>query len=69
MSRGLTVAGAIALVLTLCACSQFPTNTSEGIMKAAPGDPAGSASIGTGSVTMNGGVPIEAKAAGIGLSP
>ena len=40
-----------------------------GIMQADPKDPAGSASIGTGSVTSGGEVPYEAKAAGIGLGP
>ena len=67
MSRGLTISAVIVLVLAAPGCSQW--NPNEGIMKAAPGDPAGSASIGTGSVTMLGGVPPEAKAAGIGLGP
>jgi hypothetical protein len=38
-------------------------------MQAAPGDPAGSANIGTGSVTTNAMIPQEAWSAGIGLGP
>jgi hypothetical protein len=40
-----------------------------GIMREDPNDPAGSASIGTGSVTSNSTIPPEAWAAGIGLGP
>jgi hypothetical protein len=39
------------------------------IMRSVQGDPAGSANIGTGSVTVNSAVPDEAKAAGIGIGP
>ena len=42
---------------------------SGAIMQADPIDPAGSASIGTGSVTSGSTIPAEAKAAGIGLGP
>jgi hypothetical protein len=39
------------------------------IMRSVQGDPAGSANIGTGSVTVNSSIPNEAKAAGIGIGP
>jgi hypothetical protein len=39
------------------------------IMQTAPGDPIGSANIGTGSVTVNSMIPPEAKAAGMGTGP
>jgi hypothetical protein len=39
------------------------------IMQTAPGDPVGSANIGTGSVTVNSMIPPEAKAAGMGTGP
>jgi hypothetical protein len=40
-----------------------------GIMQTDPADPAGSASIGTGSVTSNSMISPEAWSAGIGLGP
>jgi hypothetical protein len=59
---------AISLLITLatagCAGLDGP-----GIMQTDPADPAGSASIGTGSVTSNASIPAEARAAGIGLGP
>ena len=57
-----------ALAFLLTGCSQWTTGGTP-IMQTDPADPAGSASIGTGSVTSGGVVPPEAKAAGIGLSP
>ena len=59
---------AISLFLTLTAtgCAGL---SGPGINQTDPTDPAGSASIGTGSVTSNSTVPYEAKAAGLGLGP
>lgn len=64
----LIVALAVALASTVAGCSVMQGHGGA-IMQAAPGDPAGSANTGTGSVTTGGGIPEEAKAAGIGLSP
>ena len=54
------------LVLALAGCADL---RGPGIMREDPNDPAGSASIGTGSVTSNSTIPDEAKAAGMGLAP
>ena len=64
--RTILVVSAVALSAVGCAAMQ---NTDGAIMRGAAGDPAGSANIGTGSVTTNSTVPPEAKAAGIGLGP
>lgn len=53
----------VTLVMTGC------TLSGPAIMQEDPNDPAGSASIGTGSVTSGSTIPEEAKAAGIGLAP
>jgi hypothetical protein len=68
MSRTLILALSIALAAAVAGCSDM-RNARPGIMQTAPGDPVGSANIGTGSVTTGSTVPPEAKAAGIGLSP
>ena len=60
----LAISVLIALATAGCAGAGGP-----GIMKTDPADPAGSASIGTGSVTSNSSIPDEARAAGIGLGP
>ncbi len=60
---------AIAAVVAIVAGCSDMRGAGPGIMQAAPNDAAGSANIGTGSVTTGSAVPIEAKAAGIGLSP
>ena len=59
---------ALALLASLAttACSGL---TGPGIMQTDPADPAGSASIGTGSVTSNSMIAPEAWSAGIGLGP
>ena len=54
----------VTLTTTGCAGLSGP-----GINQTDPQDPAGSASIGTGSVTSNSTIPYEAKAAGMGLAP
>jgi hypothetical protein len=59
---------AVSLLMTL-ASSGCASWTGPGIMREDPNDPAGSASIGTGSVTSNSTIPEEARAAGMGLSP
>jgi hypothetical protein len=58
----------VMLALSAVGCADMQ-NRDAGIMRAAPGDPAGSANIGTGSVTTNSTIPPEAKAAGIGIGP
>ena len=68
MSGRQTMCAVIALAIVMAGCSELERQGGA-IMQAAPGDPAGSASIGTGSVTMLGGIPPEAKSAGIGLAP
>jgi hypothetical protein len=60
------IACALAIAAVSAGCG-FDTNT--GIMRAAPGDPVGSANTGTGSVTVNSTIPPEAKSAGIGIGP
>jgi len=59
---------ALVLALLTFGCAGFQSG-SQPIMQAAPGDPIGSANIGTGSVTVNASIPPEAKSAGIGLGP
>jgi len=59
---------ALSILMTL-ATSGCASWSGPGIMREDPNDPAGSASIGTGSVTSNSSIPGEAWAAGIGLSP
>ena len=59
---------ALVLILLTSGCAGF-TSGGQAIMQTAPGDPIGSANIGTGSVTVNAGIPPEAKSAGIGLAP
>ena len=59
---------AFVLVLLTCGCAGFQSGD-QAIMQTVPGDPIGSANIGTGSVTVNAGIPPEAKSAGIGLAP
>jgi hypothetical protein len=56
------------LAFSAAGCADMQ-NRDAGIMRTAPGDPAGSANIGTGSVTTNSTIPPEAKAAGIGIGP
>jgi hypothetical protein len=68
MIAKLTVAAGVVLAICAAGCSQMPTG-GAGIMRADPGDPVGSANIGTGSVTTGSTIPPEAKAAGIGLGP
>lgn len=65
MSRT-AIAFAIAFSVLSAGCG---FDTSTGIMRAAPGDPVGSANTGTGSVTVNSMIPPEAKSAGIGIGP
>lgn len=68
MLKTMTAAFSIALAVWAAGCSNMQS-TDAGIMREAPGDPVGSANIGTGSVTTGSTVPDEAKAAGMGLSP
>ena len=56
----------ILATLAITGCTSI---SGPGIAQADPNDPAGSASIGTGSVTSGSVVPPEAKAAGIGIGP
>jgi hypothetical protein len=60
---------ALAAVLLSAGCANWNAGTGTGIMRTEPGDPAGSANIGTGSVTTGATIPQEAKSAGIGLGP
>jgi hypothetical protein len=69
MTRTLTIAFSLTLALSAAGCSGMQSGDSGTIMRSAQGDPAGSANIGTGSVTVNSAVPQEAKAAGIGIGP
>jgi hypothetical protein len=66
MSKTLLVISILITVVTTGCGGGF---SGPGIMQTDPNDPAGSASIGTGSVTSNSTIPEEAKAAGIGLGP
>jgi len=59
---------ALVLALVTSGCAGFQSG-GQAIMQTAPGDPIGSANIGTGSVTVNASIPPEAKSAGIGLGP
>ncbi|MES2564945.1 MAG: hypothetical protein V4637_19805 [Pseudomonadota bacterium] len=68
MFTKLTWSASFALALFAAGCSQTPRG-GETIMQTVSGDPAGSANIGTGSVTTGSTIPNEAKAAGIGLGP
>lgn len=58
----------LAVAVSASGCGNM-TSTTDAIMQATPGDPVGSANIGTGSVTVGGVMPEEAKAAGIGIGP
>ena len=66
MSKTMKIALGAALALLITGCAQ---DMGPGIMQTAPGDPIGSANIGTGSVTTGSTIPAEAKSAGIGLAP
>jgi hypothetical protein len=66
--KTVAIAFTIAFAVAATGCSGMPS-TSGAIMRADPGDPVGSANIGTGSVTTNSTIPPEAKAAGMGLAP
>jgi hypothetical protein len=68
MFAKLTLAAGFTLAICTAGCSQMPAG-GGGIMRADPGDPTGSANIGTGSVTTGSTIPPEARAAGIGLGP
>jgi hypothetical protein len=68
MRKTQTVAVILLLALSAAGCGSMQTSA-EAINQTAPGDPAGSANIGTGSVTVGATIPYEAKAAGMGLSP
>ena len=68
MWNKLTIVTSAALVLCLTGCAGMQSGGAP-IMQTTPGDPAGSANIGTGSVTVNSMTPPEAAAAGIGLGP
>ena len=68
MFRTLAIATGVALTLLTPACADV-RNQQGAIMQTVPGDPAGSASIGTGSVTTNSMIAPEAWSAGIGLGP
>jgi hypothetical protein len=61
-----SVISSALLALCLAGCAGM---RGEPIMQTAPGDPVGSANIGTGSVSTNSTIPPEAKAAGMGLGP
>ena len=65
MSKRLAIRMCVVFSLATAGCAGLDPST--GIMREDPGDPAGSASIGTGSVTTNSTISSEAKAAGIGL--
>ena len=68
MFKTATIALSLSAVLSAAGCSSMQSETG-GIMMTVPGDPVGSANIGTGSVTVGSVMPDEAKAAGIGLGP
>ncbi|MGZ5094794.1 MAG: hypothetical protein ACXWCY_26550 [Burkholderiales bacterium] len=69
MTKTLTIAFSVTLALSAVGCSGMQSRDNGTIMRSVQGDPAGSANIGTGSVTVNSTVPDEAKAAGIGIGP
>ena len=61
---------AMTFSCALCAAGCSNVGGAPGsIMMAVPGDPIGSANIGTGSVTVGSVMPEEAKSAGIGIGP
>jgi hypothetical protein len=66
MNKKTVLATCVLLTLASAGCSGL---TGPGIMQTDPADPAGSASIGTGSVTSNSMIAPEAWSAGIGLGP
>jgi hypothetical protein len=68
MLRMTSAIAGLALIVLASGCAGM--GKGEGaIMQEAMGDPAGSASIGTGSVTVNSMIAPEAWSAGIGLAP
>ena len=67
MSNRLKSLSVAAIVACIAGCAG--TGREDAIMQTAPGDPIGSANIGTGSVTVGASIPAEAKAAGMGLAP
>jgi len=68
MFRIVLATAAVALVVLASGCAGM--GKGEGaIMQEVMGDPAGSASIGTGSVTVNSTISSEAWTSGIGLAP
>jgi hypothetical protein len=67
MINNLRIAFSVTLALLAVGCADMQRG--GGIMMATPGDPAGSANTGTGSVTTGSTIPPEAKAAGIGIGP
>jgi len=68
MKKTAMIAFISGLALSAAGCGSMQSGTG-GIMMTVPGDPVGSANIGTGSVTVGSVMPDEAKAAGIGLGP
>ena len=60
----LALALSIFVIVATGGCALGP-----GVTGIDPNDPAGSASVGTGSVTSNSVISEEAKAAGMGVSP
>ena len=64
--KRIAVTTSVLIALVTGGCAGM---SGRGIMQIDPNDPAGSASLGTGSVTSNSTIPDEAKAAGIGLGP
>jgi hypothetical protein len=63
------LAKSIVFAFTLLTAGCAAMGGAQPIMREAPGDPAGSANNGTGSVTTNAMIPPEAWSAGIGLGP
>jgi hypothetical protein len=66
--KTVTIASSLICALAAGGCNVMQGGAAP-IMQTAPGDPVGSANIGTGSVTVNSMIPPEAKAAGMGTGP
>lgn len=68
MVKTVTIASTLLFAISAAGCGVMQGGAAP-IMQTAPGDPVGSANIGTGSVTVNSMIPPEAKAAGMGTGP
>jgi hypothetical protein len=66
--KTVTIASSLVFAIAGGGCNVMQGGAAP-ILQTAPGDPVGSANIGTGSVTVNSMIPPEAKAAGMGTGP